>query len=136
MCVCAHPKSLIPLPWPNARDILALLFIHSYATLFIHLPHNSTLDVMFCLGLVGFREVHTRTTIGTVPTHISYVPCYVSSRTGRVSRAFHTDYHWDRLRSYLILPSHARRLVAVMCRVLSCVGHVLCCALLRCSTMF
>jgi hypothetical protein len=31
---------------------------------------------------------------------------------------FHTDYHWDCLRSYVILPSHARRLVAVMCRVL------------------
>jgi hypothetical protein len=44
--------------------------------------------------------------------------CHISSRTGRVSRAFHTDYHWDRLRSYFVLPSHARRLVAVMCRVL------------------
>jgi hypothetical protein len=28
---------------------------------------------MFRLGLVVFREVHTRTTIGTIPTHISYV---------------------------------------------------------------
>jgi hypothetical protein len=44
--------------------------------------------------------------------------CHVSSRTGRASRAFHTDYHWDRLRSYLVLPSHARRLVTVMCHVL------------------
>jgi hypothetical protein len=32
--------------------------------------------------------------------------------------SIHTDYHWDRLRSYFVLPSHARRLVAVMCRVL------------------
>jgi hypothetical protein len=48
-------------------------------------------------------------------------PCHVSSRTGRVSRAFHADYHWDRLHSYFVLPSHARRFVrfvAVMCRVL------------------
>jgi hypothetical protein len=47
-----------------------------------------------------------------------HMPTYAPSRTGRVSRAFHTDYHWDRLRSYFVLPSHARRLVAVMCRVL------------------
>jgi hypothetical protein len=44
--------------------------------------------------------------------------CHISSRTGRVSRVFHTDYHRDRLCSYLVLPSHARRLVDVMCRVL------------------
>jgi hypothetical protein len=44
--------------------------------------------------------------------------CHVSSRTGRVSRAFHTDYHRDCPRSYLVLPSHACRLVAVICRVL------------------
>jgi hypothetical protein len=54
-----------------------------------------------------------RTTLS--PTHPA---CHVLSRTGRASRAFHTNYHWDCLRSYLVLPSYARRLVAVMCRVL------------------
>jgi ADP-ribosylation factor protein 6 len=55
--------------------------------------------------------------------------CHVSSRTGRASRASHTDYHWDRLRPYLILP-------CVVSCVVSCVGHVSCCALLQCSMMF
>jgi hypothetical protein len=36
--------------------------------------NTASSSVTFCLGLVGFREVHTQTTIGTVPTHISYVP--------------------------------------------------------------
>jgi hypothetical protein len=40
------------------------------------------------------------------------------------------DYHWDRLRSYLVLPSHARRLV-LSC-VVSCDVSVKCCVALFC----
>jgi hypothetical protein len=32
--------------------------------------------------------------------HVLVHLCHVSSRTGRVLRVFHTDYHWDRLHSY------------------------------------
>jgi hypothetical protein len=46
--------------------------------------------------------------------------CYVSSRTGRVLRASHTDYHWDRFRSYLV------RSPCLMCCVMYC---VMCCVM-------
>jgi hypothetical protein len=42
-------------------------------------------------------------------------------------RASHTDYHWDRLRPYLVLPPHS--MCRVMCRVMCCV--VLFCNVLR-----
>jgi hypothetical protein len=41
--------------------------------------------------------------------------CHVSSRTGRASRAFHMDYHWDRPRSYL------RTSLTLVASLLSCV---------------
>jgi hypothetical protein len=55
--------------------------------------------------------------------------CHVSSRTGRSSRASHTDYHWDCLRPYLILPP--RSMCCVRCRVM-CRS----CVVLRPSVMF
>jgi hypothetical protein len=55
--------------------------------------------------------------------------CHVLSRTSRASQAFHTDYHWDCLRPYLVLPP--RSMCRVMCRVM-CQS----CVVLRPSTMF
>jgi hypothetical protein len=46
--------------------------------------HNVTVIVTFRLGLVVFRKTHARTTIGTVPIRISYVP-HVRSCVGHVS---------------------------------------------------
>jgi hypothetical protein len=35
---------------------------------------------------------------------LSHVVCHVSSRTGRALQVSHTDYHWDRPRSYCHTP--------------------------------
>jgi hypothetical protein len=59
--------------------------------------------------------------------------CHVSSRTGRALRASHTDYHWDRLCPYLVLPpcSMCCVMCRVMCRVMCYVAPF--CNVLRCS---
>jgi hypothetical protein len=61
--------------------------------------------------------------------HDTQLECHVSSRTGHASQAFHMDYHWDRLRPYLVLPP--RSMCRVMCRVMCYVAPF--CDVLWCS---